>query len=1046
MRFEDSTRLQRVEAQLVGLRQGGRPVQDYIRDFQKVAGRLRSWPDHLLVHHFRTGLDIDLRRACVVRGIVGRLSEWFKAAVELDVGLRELPGAREVRLQPRKGQDQSKDSTNQMPSSNARPKPVFRCFRCNRPGHRAAECTFPESTNIPTGVGRPGTTPKKMTEKSRVAHQVGQTAPGDISPTLEEYEEEGPVEDPMVSDPIVPFTIPITLTSPVTRESGSFQALLDTGCTRCLISKEVVRQMSIRVTRLKSPIRFEQVDGSLLGGAPTNWVTEPVRMEIGIHWEVIRFIVVPSMSESIILGLAWLDKWTPNMWWADGSWHLRLAVGPQPPHLGVHSEDRAVEDSKSGLAGSDPGYPAVYSDLAAVFSEQECNSLPPHRSMDCTIEIVPGAKLPKSRMYPMTSSELQEMRKYIDENLARGFIEPARSRIAAPVLFQGKKDGGLRLCVDFRGLNAVCIEQTYPLPLMKDLLAHLVAGKIFTKLDPCEAYYRVRIKKRDEWKTAFNCPLGSYQFKVMPFGLQGAPAVFMQLINEVLHEHLYRGVLVYLDDILIYSQTLEEHVKLVRTVLKKLLDAQLYCKLSKCEFHKERIEYLGFRVSAAGIEMDPSKVRTVLEWQAPKTRRQLQRFLGFANFYRQFIPSFADVALPLTQLLRTKHIAGKLRPGQSLNWTVACQRAFESLKTLFAQEPVLVHPDPGRPFVVQADASDVAVGAVLLQRNDQGILQPCAYTSKKFTDTERRWAVWEKEAFAVKWALSTWRHLLEGAQHPFEVWTDHKNLTVLQTPRRLAPKHVRWAQYFQRFRFHFKVVPGGKNFLADTLSRLPQYDSKKEEVIQAIMPSGSVEVIRADACKKTTAFEDEVKSALLNDSWSQANPGLLTYRDGLAWHGDRLYIPQRLRDRVYHRCHDSKLAGHFGFLKTLHLARWQFWWPSLRKDIESYVKGCHICAQAKVIPKKPMGLLQSVSNPTRPWQDIGMDFIVDLPNVKGYTVIWTVVDLFSKQAHFIPCKGLSSVRKLAKMFVHQVFRLHGAPRRIISDRGVQFTAHFGGNF
>ncbi|KAK9407042.1 RTL1: Retrotransposon-like 1 [Crotalus adamanteus] len=158
-----------------------------------------------MVHHFRTGLDIDLHRACVVRGIVGRLSEWFKAAVELDVGLRELPGACEVRLQPRKGQDQSKDSTNQMPSSNARPKPVFRCFRCNRPGHRAAECTFPKSTNIPTGVGRPGTTPKKMTEKSRVAHQVGQTAPGDISPALEEYEEEGPMEDPMVNDPIVPF-------------------------------------------------------------------------------------------------------------------------------------------------------------------------------------------------------------------------------------------------------------------------------------------------------------------------------------------------------------------------------------------------------------------------------------------------------------------------------------------------------------------------------------------------------------------------------------------------------------------------------------------------------------------------------------------------------------------------------------------------------------------------------------------------------------------------------------------------------------------------
>ncbi|KAK9400308.1 hypothetical protein NXF25_013327 [Crotalus adamanteus] len=427
-RFEDPTRLQRAEAQLVGLRQRGRPVQEYIREFQKVAGRLRSWPHRLLVHYFRTGLDTDLHRACVVRGIVGRLSEWFKAAMELDVGLRDLSGTREERPQPRRSQDQPKDSTNQMPISNVRPKPVFRCFRCNRPGHRTAECTFPESIKTPTAVGRPGGTPKKMTENSRAAHQLGQLsgqqAPGDAPPALEEYEEEGPVEDPMVSYPIVPFTIPITLTSPVTGESGSFQALIDTGCTRCLISREVARQMHMRVTRLKAPIRFEQVDGSLLGGAPTTLVTEPVRMEIDAHWEVIRFIVVPSMSESIILSLAWLDKWTPNMWWADGSRHIRLAVGPQLPCPSENSEDKVSGDSKSVQAGSDPGYPAVYNDLAAVFSEQESDSLPSHRSTDCAIEIVPGAKLPKPRMYPMTFSELQEMRKYIDKNLNRGFIEP----------------------------------------------------------------------------------------------------------------------------------------------------------------------------------------------------------------------------------------------------------------------------------------------------------------------------------------------------------------------------------------------------------------------------------------------------------------------------------------------------------------------------------------------------------------------------------------------------------------------------------------------
>ncbi|KAK9408175.1 hypothetical protein NXF25_006949 [Crotalus adamanteus] len=444
-RFEDPTRLQRAEAQLVNLRQRGRPVQEYIREFQKVAGRLRSWPDSLLIHHFRTGLDTNIRQACIIRGVVGRLADWFKAAVELDIGLRDRLGGREDRS--RRNQDQPVGGPTQAMPSTVRPRPIFRCFRCNRPGHRAAECGIPEPTGTPTAIGKPGSTPKRTVEKSRVAYQLGQTPiqqpPDDASPVLQEHEEEGSVEDPMVSEPIVPFTIPITLTSPVTGESKPFQALLDTGCTRCLISKGVVQQMQIRVARLKSPIRFEQVDGSLLGGAPTTLVTEPIRMDIGGHWETIRFIVVPTMSESVILGLAWMDKWTPTIWWADGARHLRIAVGPHPRATYDPDRDRKLNTSKPVQERGEVQYPQVYNDLAAVFSEQECDSLPPHRPTDCAIELVPGAKLPKPRMYPMTFADLQEMRRYIDKNLARGFIEPARSKIAAPVIFQGKKDGGL---------------------------------------------------------------------------------------------------------------------------------------------------------------------------------------------------------------------------------------------------------------------------------------------------------------------------------------------------------------------------------------------------------------------------------------------------------------------------------------------------------------------------------------------------------------------------------------------------------------------------
>lgn len=756
---------------------------------------------------------------------------------------------------------------------------------------------------------------------------------------------------------------------------------------------------------------------------------------MGNHWELIRFIVVPKMIESLILGLAWLDKWGPTIWWSGGFRRLRISNGPDPP---LHEQARG-----GGEENQDQGhtFPPEYNDLKEVFSETECEVLPPHRPTDCAIELVPGVKLPKPRMYSMTPAEMQEMRKYIDKNLARGFIKPSRSRIAAPVLFREKKDGSLRLCVDFRGLNGVCVEHLYPLPLMKDMLATLAKGKYFTRLDLREAYYRVRIRQGDEWKTTFNCPLGSYQFQVMPFGLQGAPAVFMQLINEVLHEHLYRGVLVYLDDILIYTATMEEHVRLVRQVLKKLLEAKLYVKLSKCDFHQTTLDYLGYRISSSGVEMDPNKVKAVLEWQAPKTRKQVQSFLGFANFYRQFIPSFARVALPITDLLKTKHTLTKPRPGQLIPWTEECQKAFEQLKSLFAKEPVLKHPDPDLPFTVQADASDVAVGAVLLQKDETETLRPCAYTSRKLTPAERGWAIWEKEAFAVRWALLTWRHLLEGAKQPFIVWTDHKNLEALQTPRRLSPKQVRWAQYFQRFNFTLKYVPAGRNFLADALSRMPQYNSHREDIVQSIIPQQlpTAEAKRLDPLR---ALTDELRTALLNDRWLQDNRTLCTFRDGLAWRHEKLYVPASLRATVLCRCHDVKQAGHFGFLKTLHLVKRQFWWPRMRTDIEAYVKSCPRCAVTKTRPGRPLGLMQSVADPVQPWQEIAMDFIVDLPNSNGNTVIWTIIDLFSKQAHFIPCAGIPSARRLAKLFILHVYRLHGVPRRIISDRGVQFTAKF----
>ena len=303
--------------------------------------------------------------------------------------------------------------------------------------------------------------------------------------------------------------------------------------------------------------------------------------------------------------------------------------------------------------------PMEYRDLMGAFEEKECDRLPPHRRNDCAIQLKSGEALPKAKLYSMSPREMRELRDFLDKNLQRGFIRPTTSHMAAPVLFVKKKDGTLRLCTDYRGLNAISTSNAYPLPLIKDLLAQAGKGKIFTKLDIREAYYRVRIKEGHEHLTAFNTMLGQFEYRVMPFGLSGTGGVFMSVINEVLHDLLYKGVIVYLDDILIYANDKKEHVHLVREVLKRLKDNCLFAKLPKCEFHKEEIDFLGYRISSQGVRMDPGKVQAVVDWDPPRTRNQLQSFLGFANFYKAFILQFAKIVLPLTELLKTKGEGGK---------------------------------------------------------------------------------------------------------------------------------------------------------------------------------------------------------------------------------------------------------------------------------------------------------------------------------------------------------------------------------------------------
>ncbi|ETE57834.1 hypothetical protein L345_16448, partial [Ophiophagus hannah] len=698
----------------------------------------------------KTSLDKQISKVTAYRDIPNRFSEWFRKPKREISQTRDHPAAEE-------------------PQHHNRPQ--------NQPSHEVHLNVTDVGNLEPTPRARPERGPRHATKASQMSLQVaevsphpaeGRATPGNSDQLPDSYDSDNEDKnDPMVSGPVLLFVFPIWLTAPKTGIQGSFQALIDSGCTS------------------EKAIWFKQVDGSLLGGAYATHLTKPVRLELADHWETIRFVMAPKMTDAVILGLSWLDKWGPTIWWQGGSCRLRIVKGHQPlPHHQIEApptQRTFPEDSPEQLAATSDKTPEVgqipreYQDLAELFSETECDILPPHCEMDCAIEIIPGAKLPKPKMYVMTPREMQEMHKYIDKNLARGFIEPAKPWVAA-----------------------------------SDMLSHLAKGKVFTKLDFRKAYYQVCIRKGDEWKTAFNCPLESFQFKFMPFRLQGALALFMQLINKVLHKHLCKGVLVYLVNILIYTETMDDHIPLVRQVLEKL--------------------------SNEGIEMDPAKVQAVLGWQLPHTFRQLQSFFGIAK--------------PMTDLLKTGSLGMKPHPGQPLQWDLTCQKAFETLKELFAEEPL--------------------------------------------TDTERRWAAWEKEAFAVRWALQTWRHLLEGGQRPFEVWTDHKNLE--------GP--------------HENYHPN-KNFLTDALSPSTNANGGGHKQHHPPCPNSCPNQPADDLTTK-------LKTKLLADPWFWNNQHTLTKRDNLAWKGTKLYIPESLCTLVLQRSHDAKPAGHFGFLKTLHLAQRQF--------------------------------------------------------------------------------------------------------------------------
>ncbi|KAG0156085.1 hypothetical protein PDIDSM_3261 [Penicillium digitatum] len=662
--------------------------------------------------------------------------------------------------------------------------------------------------------------------------------------------------------------------------------------------------------------------------------------------------------------------------------------------------------------------PEEFRDFAEVFSPKEAERLPPHRSYDHKMVLQEDKPLPFGPLYPMSRNELEVLKDWIEDNLRKGFIRPSSSPAASPVLFVKKPGGGLRFCVDYRAPNAITVKDRYPLPLTKETLNNLKGMKFFTKIDIISAFNNLRIAKGQEYLTAFRTRLGLFESLVMPFGLTGAPASFQRFINDTLREYLDCFCTAYLDDILIYSRTRAEHIEHVRKVLQRPREAGLFAKLSKCEFY--------------GIRMDPDKIETIVNWKTPTCLTDVQAFIGFGNFYRRFIRDFSKVIAPLVRLTK-KDVR--------FEWTPVCQLSFEALKKAFTSAPVLKAFDWSKEIVLETDASDFVSAGVLSQYDDAGILHPIAFFSKKHSAAECNYEKYGKELLAIIRCFEEWRPELEGTPSPVKVITDHRNLEYFTTTKLLNRRQARWSEFLSRFNFKITYRPGKQEDIPkegdERLAHQSQTVLKKENL--------QINVTTRQRNGVTTTTPPELPDLPEEPPATAEVPPTITVPPDIADPPSPLLLKQTYnQDKVVQSIlealdknasrhpeitlADCERRGNYLYYRNLYVSDW--------------TKNCHTCRRITPAREVRQGILRQLPVPERAWQDISMDFITHLPLSYGYDAILVVVDRLTKMKHFIHCKGTCNAEEVARLYTRHVWKLHGLPNTVVSDRGPQFVAQF----
>ncbi len=738
------------------------------------------------------------------------------------------------------------------------------------------------------------------------------------------------------------------------------QAMVDSGAINNYILQQAIRMLELTPQRALKPMQIYMVNGEF------EWITEQVHIKVIIleDSQKLMFDVLNSIKYDVILRMPWLREKNSRIDWISKELYITI-------------------------------------DVYEILKQPEM-SLSEHKSWDHKILLL-NDKQPKwMPLYSMSEDQLKKVRTYLDENLKRGFIKPSKSSTEYPILFVPKKNDMKQLCVNYRQLNKIIRQDSYSLPLIKELQDRLDRVKWFTSLDLKEAYYQIQMKEGKEWKTAFWMRYRHYEYTVMPFGLKNAPATFQRLINDMLREYLDDFAITYLDDILIYLNDLEMHRSHVHKILRKLNERTLYVKKSKSKFEAKEIKFLDYIIQSEQIKKNSKKTNAVRNWPPPKQVKEVQAFLRLMNYYQKFVPNYARIAEPLTQLTRKN---------KRWHWDKKQKNAFHALKGSLNRTAHLRILNSTCKKVLKTNASDFTVGACLYQIED-GQQRLIAYQSRKLSEPEERYEVHDKELLAIVKALQDWRPYLAGTEKPIQIYTDHKNLRNFATTKQLNQQQVRWAKQLADYKFQIHYKKGNENDEADALSRQPDHEEVKK-IHAEILSEDDKRILT-----KSLAAMYKVKQAFLTN-------------EELIW-----------------ICHNGRASEHLEVKRTEDLIQRRHNISDLRNWITKYIVRCNSCCRNKIQRDKRYDRVTQLNASDAPWESVTMDFIMKLLTSKNlawgvkFDSILTIVDRLIKYTMFISFKETATTSVLTYTILQELVNNHGLPKKFITDRDKLFTSKF----